>query len=209
MSEPNDMRAQILEATTRLFAEYGYEGTSLSRIAGDVGIKKPSLLYHFPSKAELRRAVMGEVLSRWNEVLPRILQAATTGSDRFESLVTELIRFFVDSPDSARLLNREMLDRPEAVTAMFDEYLAPWLKIISDYIARGQKDGSVHPDIDPETYVLHVIHLIVGAIAIRGVTESVIGTDDARQRVLDELVRMARVSLFTASHHSIHKQAAE
>lgn len=209
MPEPNDMRTQILEATTRLFAEHGYEGTSLSRISDEVGIKKPSLLYHFPSKAELRTAVMGELLSRWNDVLPRIMQAATTGTDRFEGLVMEVINFFVESPDSAKLLNREMLDRPEAVTAMFQEYLAPWLKILSDYIVRGQKEGSVHPDIDAETWVLHVIHLIVGGIAVRQVTSSVLGSADADQRVLDEIVRMARVSLFTASHHSIHKQAAE
>jgi AcrR family transcriptional regulator len=209
MSEPNDMRAQILDATTRLFAAHGYEGTSLSAIADEVGIKKPSLLYHFPSKAELRRAVMGELLSRWNEVLPRLLQAATTGTDRFESLVGEVIRFFADSPDSARLLNREMLDRPEAVTAMFREYLAPWLSILSDYIARGQAEGSVHPDIDAETYLLHVIHLIVGGIAIHDVTCAVLEGDDARERVLAEMVRMARASLFTADNHSIHKLAAE
>ncbi len=209
MSEPTDMRAQILAATTRLFAAHGYEGTSLSAIASEVGIKKPSLLYHFSSKADLRSAVMGELLSRWNDVLPRLLQAATTGTDRFDSLVGEVIKFFVDSPDSAKLLNREMLDRPEAVTAMFQEYLAPWLNILSDYIARGQQEGSVHPDIDAETYVLHVIHLIVGGIAVGNVTRAVVGGADAQDRVIAEMVRMARTSLFTASHHSIHKQAAE
>lgn len=202
MSEPIDMRTHILETATRLFAAHGYEGTSLSTIADEVGIKKPSLLYHFPSKAELRGSVMGEVLSRWNDVLPKILQAATTGSDRFDSLVNEVIGFFVESPDSARLLNREMLDRPEAVTAMFQEYLEPWLKILADYIVRGKEEGSVYPDLDPTAWMLHVIHLIVGGIAIGNVTEAVIGTDDASRRVLDEIVRMARVSLFIAPHQT-------
>jgi len=201
MSEPQPttpVPEQVLDAATRLFAAHGYEGTSLSAIAEEVGIRKPSLLYHYPSKEELREAVLGRLFSHWTEVLPRILQAATTGSSRFEGLVGEVVGFFVADVDRARLLLREMLDRPVELQRQMDGYLAPWLTIIRDYIRTGQESGVVRADVDPDSYIVHVIQMIVGGIATSNVI-AVSHPDDDRadlERHVAEIVRIARSSLF-------------
>ncbi len=201
-TEPDapDVRTQILEEATRLFAARGFDGTPLQAIADEVGVAKPSLLYHFPSKDELRRAVLNEVMSHWNEVLPRLLEAATTGEHRFESLLGEVVGFFTADADRARLLVREMLDRPEELEHLFREYLGPWMRILSDYIRRGQQDGHLHRDVDPEAYILQIIQLVVAGIAVGDVVESLLGPSDgdqpARDRQITELMRVARSSLF-------------
>src|SRR5205823_5119374 len=93
-SQPEpQMRDQILTSATRLFARRGFDGTSLQQIAEAVGIRKPSLLHHFPSKDELRRSVLDQMLAHWNDVLPRLLLAATAGA-RFDSLMHEVVGFF-------------------------------------------------------------------------------------------------------------------
>lgn len=51
-------RAQILEAATAAFAQYGYAGTSLRAIAEEVGVSTPGLIRHFGSKEELFTAVL-------------------------------------------------------------------------------------------------------------------------------------------------------
>ena len=57
-----DVRQSILETATRLFAAHGFDGTSLQDIAESVGIRKASLLYHFPAKEKLRLAVLDRLL---------------------------------------------------------------------------------------------------------------------------------------------------
>ena len=46
------------------FARYGYEGTSLANIAGEVGIKKPSIYAHFKGKEELYFICLEESLQK-------------------------------------------------------------------------------------------------------------------------------------------------
>ena len=59
-----DMALRILESATQLFAQRGYEGTSVQAIADAVGIRKASLLYHYPSKENLHRRLGTNIKQR-------------------------------------------------------------------------------------------------------------------------------------------------
>lgn len=205
--EANNVRSQILAVATELFAANGYDATSLQAISDRVGVAKPSLLYHFSTKDALRSGVLDQVLSHWNEVLPRLLQAATSGEYRFESLIGESMAFLTQDPDRARLLLREMLDRPQPMRELFAQYLGPWMKILADYIRRGQTEQIIHAGVDPEAYILSIIQLVVGTVALKDVADDLLGGQacDEQQpcgRSLDEVIRLARSALF------IHPAAA-
>lgn len=53
-----DKRAQILEAAEQLFAEKGYEGTSVRDIAGHAGVNLAMISYYFGSKEKLLIALI-------------------------------------------------------------------------------------------------------------------------------------------------------
>lgn len=190
-----DTPTRILDEANLLFAQNGYEGTSLSAIASRVGIRKPSLLHHFESKQVLRQAVLDRLLDHFNEVLPQILKVATTGDTRFEALVNEVIQFFAQEPDRARLLYREMLDRPDELRETMGRFLAPWLEILVEYIERGKEEGRVQPDVDARAYVLQTIQMIVGTVAV-GSTFGELLDDESNKRQLNEVARVARAGLF-------------
>ena len=148
-----DIRAQILNHATRLFAEQGYDGTSVQQIADAVGIRKPSLLYHFKSKDELRENVIAEMLAHWNAVLPGLLLKAST-EERFDATMEALTEFFIEDPDRARLFLRETLDRPESMQAMLREFVKPWLELLGSQLERAKEQGLVQPDVDPYAYAV-------------------------------------------------------
>jgi len=114
---PNDTKALILEAALKRFANHGYSGVSLSEIAEDVGIKKPSILHHFSSKEALYRALMtdaiGDNINGWEQV-EKLLRAAFT--------------FFEQHPSFVCIARREALD-PES---LFSTELGTALKPLVD-----------------------------------------------------------------------------
>ncbi len=146
-----DARGEILAAATRLFAAHGFDGVSLQDLADAVGLRKPSLLYHFSSKEELRQAVLDDVLARWNETLPAIL-LATTGEDQFTGVTKELVGFFARDPDRARLIIREALDRPADMRERLARNVSPVVVKLAHYLRSGQARGNLQEDVDPEAF---------------------------------------------------------
>ncbi|MCT4605998.1 MAG: TetR/AcrR family transcriptional regulator [Marinisporobacter sp.] len=63
---------KIKEATFELVAKKGYEGTTLAEVARLVGIKKPSIYAHFPSKEEIFITVLQEEVNNFCDHIDHI-----------------------------------------------------------------------------------------------------------------------------------------
>ena len=67
----DERRARILDAAAEVFAERGYEGTSIDEVADAAGISKPVIYDHFDSKKDLHIALIDkqteDMLSFWSE----------------------------------------------------------------------------------------------------------------------------------------------
>jgi AcrR family transcriptional regulator len=79
----DERRAVIIEAASRTFAERGYLGASMERIAAAAGVSAPLIYEHFPSKKELYVELL--------DLNGRALMAATTQEEGFDS-VEDLLR---------------------------------------------------------------------------------------------------------------------
>ena len=125
-------RDQILDAARDCFARSGYSATSLNDIAAEVGIRRPSLLHHFPSKEILYQEVFEQLLSDWFTRLSGAVTMPEKGLAKVGLVLDAGFRFFADNPTYVTLMRREAIDGgshlgidlSEVLQPMFDEAVA-------------------------------------------------------------------------------------
>jgi len=62
-------RQQVLDAAKKIFAEHGFAGTSLARIAEESGISDGLILHHFKSKENLYETVLNDLSQEYYEAI--------------------------------------------------------------------------------------------------------------------------------------------
>jgi AcrR family transcriptional regulator len=90
-----DTRARIQQVALELFAEQGYERTSLREIAERLGVTKAALYYHFKSKEDIVRSFTEDYFCRidaliaWGSEQPPGAETARELLDRYITIVME------------------------------------------------------------------------------------------------------------------------
>jgi AcrR family transcriptional regulator len=79
-------RERILDAALLLFAEKGYDATSMREISEQLGITKAALYYHFDSKADIVRAMLADTEGRVSGLVEWARQQPSTPAVRREVL---------------------------------------------------------------------------------------------------------------------------
>jgi TetR/AcrR family transcriptional regulator len=110
---PDRTREAILDAAERLFADQGYDVTSLSQVGQAAGVSRGTPGYFFGSKADLYRAVLercfGEVRRAVASGRARALASGQAPEVVLAGAVAEYFDFLVARPSFIRLLERQAL----------------------------------------------------------------------------------------------------
>jgi TetR/AcrR family transcriptional regulator len=144
-----ETRAAILASAERHFAERGFEAARLEDIAGDVGIRRAAIFYHFSDKHELYAAVLDEALGGARRALPMRGSVA----ERIEASIRGWIDYVARRPSVARLILREAAGaRPGVASPLVRAGggAVDWFRALID---EGVASGELKPLTDPHRFI--------------------------------------------------------
>ena len=170
-------RRRLLEEAIRLFGRRGFKGTSLDAVATAAGVRKQTLLYYFPTKADLLAACVEETSRHVAEALTRALEEAPE-SRKAEAVVHTLFSLAEDWPEFAQFVREASRLGPEVIER-FAGVLEPLRLRALGFLANGMHTGLIRRQ-DPALLLFTLYTAVVGSITEAGVLRAVVGEDESR-----------------------------
>ena len=191
LAELTPSAVRIVDAAEGLIQAVGYNGFSYDDVAQIVGIRKPSIHHHFPTKAELGAIVVQRYTHRFLGTLADIAQLESSVSGRlrsyarlFETTYAKDRRLCLcgmlgaESDGLPPIVNREVRD--------FFEQNLTWLKTV---LQDGVETGEIKPKCSTEALAKLVLAALEGGMLL------------GRGQQSNESLQQAIEALFSAMGH--------
>jgi AcrR family transcriptional regulator len=185
------VKTEILEAASGLFARHGYRGTSIAAVAERVGITDAGVLYHFKTK----EALLLGVLSRYGTALDEEIASSGAQGIRLLRKVRECGAGMERRPEISALLTHLSAEHVTQDGPARRFLQAAYRRALDRYtaaFATAASEGDLHADLDPVAEARALIAYLDGIrlqwfLADRSFSMA----DSVRRHVDDALGRLA------------------
>ena len=155
-------RAQLITIATRMFADRGYEDTSIEAVLREAGVSRGSLYHHFPSKEALFEAVAEDVETSVGAQTVAAADGIDAPVDALRAGFLAWIRL-ADDPVVQRIL---LVDAPSVLgwerwRSMEEDHALGSIRAVLQVIA---KDGRLRPELVGT--LAHVLLASVNEVAL-------------------------------------------
>ena len=157
-------RRELMAIAIDCFARFGFQGSSVERIARMAGVTKGAIYYHFRDKEDLLAAAVADRIAEFEARVQR----ACDGADALQSLrrIAEVCAQHAESNDHPRFiitLMIEAIDTNEAISTQLREMMRRFRAFVRNLIQEGQDRGMLRPDRDARAVAAGYVSWILGA----------------------------------------------
>ena len=104
----NKTKRKIFETSMKLFAEKGYDATSIEDITATVGVAKGTLYYHFSSKEEIFEFLVGEGVKLLKNSIEIKTEKLDQAIDKIKAIVLIELKVLVKYEDFMTIVLSEI-----------------------------------------------------------------------------------------------------
>jgi AcrR family transcriptional regulator len=156
-----DPRADLVEIAARLFAEHGYEGTSLKQVARGAEVTPAMIAYYFRDKAGLLEAVAVSGFERMLNVLEGVVADHPEG-EFVAHFIRAYLRAINERPWIPQIFVREVLSRDSPLRQLFvEEFASRAIELVPPRVAGEIARGRLRADLDPRYAMLSLLGMCV------------------------------------------------
>ncbi|MGF7060696.1 TetR/AcrR family transcriptional regulator [Brassicibacter mesophilus] len=174
---------QILKVSLKYFLTQGYDYTTLSQIADDIGIKKPSIYYHYKSKEDLLSKGIELIVNELKNVLSKVNDPSKSTKKQLEDFFEAIIDFNsnlsvlignnYNEPINIEQIFQMSSNRFESVSKTINDYYDYLIGEIERILKTGQAQGELRPSLDYKTTAIEILSRIEGLIVISSVYKKI------------------------------------
>jgi TetR/AcrR family transcriptional regulator len=150
----NDSKEKLLQTAIELFADDGFDKTSIRQLAAKANVNSALISYHFGSKQGLYQAAVEKQL----QILVDFTQKAQNGEnspiDILELYASTMLKIHTENPYFIKLCYREFIAPSAILEAFAQNHLKYVFEIIAKALHRGIEEGLFRQDLDVDAAVI-------------------------------------------------------
>ena len=158
----NKTKRKIFETSMKLFAEKGYDATSIEEITATVGVAKGTLYYHFSSKEEIFNFLVEEGMKLLKNSIDIKTSKLTNSIDKLKAVVLIQIKILVKYEQFICILLSQIWGTEKRSTLCRNS-LFDCINTVEEIIAEGIKKGEII-DVDPKVVAPEIFSLTCSSL---------------------------------------------
>jgi len=158
--EEEHPRSRILDASRKLFAELGYERTTVSLICKQAGVNRAMVSYYYGGKPALFRQIIELSNMRFLNRLREGVYNEKGADKRLRAFLEYTVEFYLFEPEVTEIIARELGSNFAHVGDVLERYFIQVMAIITDVIQEGMDTGLFDKSKSP----IHIAYFVFGAV---------------------------------------------
>ena len=189
MKEKSSSKERILKNALEEFAEFGFGGARVDRIANKAEINKAMIFYYFKSKENLYKTLLYQSLSVLISRIQEVLSRTESPEVLIESLPGIYIRFIAANPDLFKMIALELIQNPEHIVSLVSEIFRdipfPPQEMFGKKISAWYQEGLIS-EKDPIQFMMNVVPLSIFSVLGKPMVEAIFSVEIEEDQVFLE-----------------------